>query len=129
MDSLEACCKFDRKSIEKIESKYALPDEIQQKMVDIYNYMAETGAGVIYIQFESGIKVKYVIDASEWKNPPKVDLDKGKTTTVTLSTGDQEWYCRSQKCDICDTEFMCSKAKFCPGCGRKIVTDEEAYGK
>lgn len=42
-------------------------------------------------------------------------------TLIILSKDDEEWYCHYQTCDKCKTDFMCSKANFCPHCGRKIV--------
>lgn len=49
--------------------------------------------------------------------------DIAERTTVTLSEDKDEWYCHYQTCDICKTEFMCSEANFCPGCGRKIKVE------
>lgn len=40
---------------------------------------------------------------------------------VIISEDEDEWYCHYQTCSVCNTDFMCSNAKFCPGCGRKII--------
>lgn len=48
--------------------------------------------------------------------------------TIKLSSYPEKWYCSYQKCVSCGTEFMCSKANYCPGCGERIgkifLTDE-----
>lgn len=53
---------------------------------------------------------------------------------VIISEDEDEWYCHYQTCSVCNTDFMCSKAKFCPGCGRKIIGSKRGnetvfYGK
>ena len=67
-------CEFEKESIEKLMKMATLPDDIQKKIVDIYNYMVTNRNGKIVLQFETGIKMICEIDATEWKNPPKIDL-------------------------------------------------------
>lgn len=45
---------------------------------------------------------------------------------IKWSKGPDEWYCSYGKCCKCNTEFMCSKAYYCPGCGEKI--EDTTYG-
>jgi hypothetical protein len=45
-------------------------------------------------------------------------------TRIKWSKGPDEWYCSYGICCNCDTEFMCSKAHYCPGCGEKIESEE-----
>ena len=72
---IELEAKFDDGSLKKLNEMFTIPEDITEKIVDIYNYMATTKAGKIYLQFETGIKMVCEIDATEWKNPPKVDLN------------------------------------------------------
>lgn len=50
-----------------------------------------------------------------------VTIKTDTETLVIFSEEDCEWYCHYQTCSVCGTDFMCSNAKFCPGCGRKII--------
>lgn len=68
-------CEFEKESIEKLMKMATLPDDIQKKIVDIYNYMATNRNGKIVLQFETGIKMICEIDDSEWKSLPRVNLD------------------------------------------------------
>lgn len=43
------------------------PKEIVQKIVDIYNYMAENNNEMMGMRFEDGIRIEITIDASEYK--------------------------------------------------------------
>lgn len=69
-------CEFEKESIEKLMKMATLPEDIQKKIVDIYNYMATNRNGKIVLQFETGIKMICEIDETEWKNPPKIDLNE-----------------------------------------------------
>ena len=75
-DPLILECEFEKDSVEKLKALFSLPEDIQRKIIDIYNYMATNKNGKIVIQFEIGIKMICEIDASEWKNPPRIDLDE-----------------------------------------------------
>lgn len=68
-------CEFEKESIEKLMKMATLPDDIQKKIIDIYNYMAANKNGKIVLQFETGIKMICEIDDSEWKSLPRVNLD------------------------------------------------------
>lgn len=53
---------------------------------------------------------------------------------VIISEDEDEWYSHYQTCSVCGTDFMCSNAKVCPGCGRKIIGSKHGnetvfYGK
>lgn len=50
-------------------------------------------------------------------------------TKIKWSKGPEEWYCSYGKCCNCNTEFMCSKAHYCPGCGEKIEEEERGLQK
>lgn len=59
---------------------------------------------------------------------------KTDETIAIISNDEDEWYCHYQTCNVCGTDFMCSNAKFCPGCGRKIIGSKRGnetvfYGK
>lgn len=74
--------KFEKESVEKLREICTIPDDVTEKLVDIYNYMAKERSGKIVLQFETGIKFVCEIDETEWKNPPRINLDdvlKGKT--------------------------------------------------
>lgn len=45
-------------------------------------------------------------------------------TRIKWSKEPDEWYCSYGKCCNCNTKFMCSKAHYCPGCGKKIESEE-----
>jgi hypothetical protein len=45
-------------------------------------------------------------------------------TRIKWSKEPDEWYCSYGKCCNCGTEFMCSKAHYCPGCGEKIESED-----
>lgn len=66
--------KFEKDSVEKLREMCTIPDDVKEKLVDIYNYMAKERAGKIVLQFETGIKMICEIDETEWKNPPKINL-------------------------------------------------------
>ena len=69
-------CEFEKESIEKLMKMATLPEDITEKMMDIYNYMANNKIGKMVLQFESGIKLIYKVDMTEWKDPPKIDLEE-----------------------------------------------------
>lgn len=46
-------------------------------------------------------------------------------TRIKWSKGPDEWYCSYGTCCKCNTEFMCSKAHYCPGCGEEIESEEK----
>ena len=75
-DTLTLECEFENDSLEKFKKMFLLPEDIQRKIVDIYNYMVINKNGKIVLQFKSGIKMICEIDATEWKNPPKIDLNE-----------------------------------------------------
>ena len=75
-DSLTLECEFEKDSVEKLKQLFNLPEDIQRKIVDIYNYMAINRNRRIVLQFETGIKMICEIDETEWKNPPKIDLNE-----------------------------------------------------
>lgn len=68
-------CKFEKESLEKLKALCGIPEEIEHKIIDIYNYMAKEKAGKIVLEFEDGIKMICKIDASKWKDAPKINLD------------------------------------------------------
>lgn len=73
-DPLTLECEFEKDSLEKLKELFSIPEDIQRKIIDIYNYMAANKNGKIVLQFETGTKMICEIDATEWKNPPKIDL-------------------------------------------------------
>lgn len=73
-DPLTLECEFEKDSVEKLKKLFNIPEDIQKKIVDIYNYMATNKNGKIVLQFETGIKMICEIDTTEWKNPPRIDL-------------------------------------------------------
>ena len=72
---MEFECKIDDESLKKLKEMATIPKNITEKIVGIYNYMAINRNGKIVLQFETGIKMICEIDATEWKNPPKIDLN------------------------------------------------------
>lgn len=68
-------CKFDEESLEKLKNLCGIPEDIEHKIIDIYNYMAKEKASKIELQFEDGIKVSCKIDDSEWKDRPVINLE------------------------------------------------------
>lgn len=69
-------CEFEKDSVEKLKELFNIPEDIQRKIIDIYNYMATNRNGKIVLQFETGIKMICEIDETEWKNPPRIDLEE-----------------------------------------------------
>lgn len=74
-EELTLDCEIENESLEKLREMCTIPDDIKEKIVDIYNYMAINKNSRIELQFESGIKMICKIDDSEWKNPPRINLD------------------------------------------------------
>lgn len=68
-------CKFEEETLEKLKTLCGIPEEIEHKIIDIYNYMAKEKAGKIVLEFEDGIKMICKIDATKQKDVPKIDLD------------------------------------------------------
>lgn len=67
--------KFEKDSLEKLREMCTIPDDIKEKLVDIYNYMAINKNSRIELRFDIGIKFICEIDDSEWKNPPRISLN------------------------------------------------------
>lgn len=68
-------------------------------------------------------KSKETISVTEFADRCR-ECGKMRTTTVTKYEDNEEWYCNFQICDTCKTEFICGTAKYCPGCGKRIVEKE-----
>ena len=58
---------LDEISKDILEELIGFDMEITQKIVDIYNYMAEKRTPNMYLQFENGIKINISIDVSEYR--------------------------------------------------------------
>lgn len=73
---IEGSLELTEESTEELKKLFKIPDDIRDKAVDVYNYMARSGAGRMVFQFESGIRFIMEIDYSEWKNIPRIDLEE-----------------------------------------------------
>ena len=74
-ESIEITGEIDEESRKNLLNMFETPKEIIAEMVDIYNHMAKVKAGEMVIQFPDGMKLKAVIDSSEWKKTPVVNLE------------------------------------------------------
>ena len=74
-EPIEITGEIDEESRKILLNMFETPKEIIAEMVDIYNHMAKVKAGEMVIQFPDGMKLKAVIDSSEWKNTPVVNLE------------------------------------------------------
>lgn len=41
-----------------------------------------------------------------------------------ISCNPIDWHYLTKECEKCGTEFMCGTAKYCPGCGKRIIDKE-----
>lgn len=58
---------LDEISKDILDELIGFDKEITQKIVDIYNYMAEKRSSNMCLQFENGIKINISIDVSEYR--------------------------------------------------------------